>query len=134
MAIIELVKAGYEGGYTIFEVPRWSDAEKMALHVAKDRSVWLVDEELAARIIDNGRVRYRCSYMGNTNFVIIYPKDSIRVYDGRRYIVGEFMIMRDKDGLVCMSWEELQKAAAEYNSGAVILKIAGKSVAAYEMD
>jgi hypothetical protein len=133
MAIIELVKAGREGGYTIFEVPEWSDEKEMALHVAKDRSVWLMDQELADRVINNGLVTYRCTYMGRTNYVIIYPKESIRVYDGMKYIIGEFMIMQDQKGLTCMSWEELREAVAEYNSRAVLLRVAGKCVAAYEI-
>lgn len=133
MEIIELEKIERKDGYTILGHQERVKTKEAAFYVAKDKSQWLLDQEMAIRILNNDQICYRQEPMGKSGYVIIYPKDSRMVIDGISYIVGEFMIMGFADGPVGLNWEEMRKALSEYNSRSVILQIAGKSIAAYEI-
>ena len=133
MEIVELVKREEKDGYTTLVTRKPVEATEAAFYVAKDKSVWLVDYDMAMRIIDNGRICYRFTTMGKSGYVIIYPEDSRCVIDGTMYIIGEFMIMRYINGFVGMTQDEMQEAVSEYNSRSVILQVAGRSIAAYEI-
>lgn len=133
MEIIELVKREEKDGYTTLVTRKPVEASEAAFYVAKDKSRWVVDYEMAMRIIDNGRICYRFTPMGKSGYVIIYPEDSRFVIDGTMYIIGEFMIMGYKNGFVGMTQDEMQEAVSEYNSRSVILQVVGNSVAAYEI-
>lgn len=90
-------------------------AERMALYVAKDRSMWLYDLDLASRILNNRRMEYEIERIGKTKHVIIYPANEIFIVDDTRYVVGECLIMNlEEFGLRCMTREETQKAFNEY--------------------
>lgn len=133
MEIIELKKLERKDGYTILGHQEEVNTKEAAFYVAKDKSWWLLDPEMAIRILNNDQICYRQEPMGKSGYVIFYPSDSRMVIDGISYIVGEFMIMGFSDGPVGLNWEEMQKALSEYNSRSVILQIAGKSIAAYEI-
>lgn len=133
MEIVELVKREEKDGYTTLVTRKPVEATEAAFYVAKDKSMWLVDYDMAMRIIDNGRICYRFITMGKSGYVIIYPEDSRCVIDGTMYIIGEFMIMRYINGFVGMTQDEMQEALSEYNSRSVILQVAGRSIAAYEI-
>lgn len=133
MEIVGLVKKENKDGYTTLVSRKPVEATEAAFYVAKDKSKWIVDHEMAMRIIDNGRICYKYQRMGKSRYVIVYPEDSRCVIDGTAYIIGEFMIMGLDKSLVCMNQEEMQEAISEYNSRSVILNIAGKSMAAYEI-
>ena len=133
MEIVELVKRESNDGYTTLVSRKPVTAQEAAFYVAKDTSHWLVDCEMAMRIIDSGRICYKYQRMGRTKYVIVYPEDSRCVIDGIAYIIGEFMIMKLEEGLVGLTQEEMQDALSEYNSRSVLLQIAGKSLAAYEI-
>lgn len=133
MEIVELVKSENKDGYTTLVSRKPVEAMEAAFYVAKDASRWLVDYDMAMRIIDNGRIYYKYAAMGKSGYVIVYPEDSYYVIDGTAYIIGEFMILKLDESLVCMTQEEMQEAVSEYNSRCVILKIAGKNTAAYEI-
>ena len=133
MEIVELVKSESNDGYTLFISKKPVAANEAAFYVAKDQTKWLVDFEMAMRILDSGRICYKYQPMGRTEYIIIYPEDSRCVIDGEAYIIGEFMLMGLRDGLVGLTQEEMQEAISEYNSRSVTLQVAGKSIAAYEI-
>ena len=133
MEIVGLVKREKKDGYTMLVSRKPVEATEVAFYVAKDKSKWIVDHEMAMRIIDNGHICYKYQRMGKSRYVIIYPQESRCVIDGVAYIIGEFMIMGLKNSLVCMSQEEMQEAISEYNSRSVSLNIAGKTMTAYEI-
>lgn len=133
MEIVRLVKIEKEDGYVTLVSQKPVETKEAAFYVAKDKTCWLVDHEMAMRIIDAGRICYKYQRMGRTGYVIIYPEDSRCVIDGTAYIIGEFMIMGLKNGLIGLNQEEMQEAVTEYNSRSVILQVAGKAIAAYEI-
>lgn len=133
MEKVELAKRERKDGQTVLVSKKKVKTKEAAFYVAKDKSRWLLDQEMAMRIINSDRICYRQEPMGKSGYVIIYPKESRMVIDGTVYIVGEFMIMGLKNELVGLTREEMQEAVSEYNSRSVVLQIGGKSVAAYEI-
>ena len=133
MESVELLKCEAEDGSIVLISKKPIAAREAAFYVAKDKSRWLLDQEMAMRIINSDRICYRQEPMGKSGYVIIYPKESRMIIDGTVYIVGEFMIMGLKNELVGLTREEMQEAVSEYNSRSVVLQIDGKSVAAYEI-
>ncbi len=133
MEMVELIKREGNDGYTTLVSRKPVTAKEAAFYVAKDKSYWLVDYEMAMRIIDGGRICYKYQRMGRTRYVIVYPEDSRCVINGTAYVIGEFMIMKDQEGLAGLTQDEMQDAVSEYNSRSVILQVAGKSLSAYEI-
>ena len=133
MEIVELVKRESNDGYTTLVSRKPVTAQEAAFYVAKDTSKWLLDFEMAMRILDQGRICYKYEPMGKSGYVIIYPEDSLCIVNGVRYIIGEFMILGLKPDLAGMTQEEMQEAVSEYNSRCIMLNIAGRSHAAYEI-
>ena len=133
MEIVELVKSESNDGYTLFISKKPVAAKEAAFYVAKDQSKWLVDFEMAMRILDSGRICYKYQRMGRTRYVLVYPEDSRCVINGTVYVIGEFMIMKDQEELAGLTQDEMQDAVSEYNSRSVILQVAGKSLSAYEI-
>lgn len=133
MEIVEVVRKEYEDGSVTLVSRKPVSAKKAAFYVAKNKSKWLVDYEMAMYIMESGRTCYKYQRMGKSRYVIVYPEDSRHVLDGIIYIMGEFMIMGLDKSLVGLTQEEMQEAISEYTSRSVILQIAGRSISAYQI-
>lgn len=109
-------------------------ADRLAIYVAKDSSMWLYDPDAATEFIITPRM-YEMQVIGDTQFGIIYPVSDIFVVDGMRYVAGECLIMNlEEDGIRCMSTEESKSAFVEFASRIKTICRKGYKTFAYLLD
>ena len=106
---------------------------KGALYVAPDQSVWLMDYEKALAVIDDYAERCMSEMIGKSDYIVIYPCDSLAKIDGDKYIIGECLIMKSVRGIQCMNTKEMHDAFLEFISRITYVRAGQASLAAYEI-
>ena len=107
--------------------------DKGALYLNADQSMWLMDYEKALTVIDDYADRCMSEVMGKSDYVVIYPCDSLVKIDGEKYIIGECLIMKSEHGVQCMSPKEIHDAFIEYVSRITYVRAGQASLEAYRI-
>ena len=72
--------------------------------------------------------------MGKTDFVAVYNAGKIIRHDGRKYVIGSVLIVKETgEGIELLSESELNQAINEFIGRLVAVKVGEASFAAYEI-
>lgn len=107
--------------------------DKGALYFDSDQTMWLMDHEKALAVIDGYADRCMSEMIGKSEYIIIYPCDSLVRIDGEKYIIGECLIMKSDHGLQCLSPKEIHDAFIEAISRITYVRAGQVTLAAYEI-
>ncbi len=108
--------------------------QRTAIYIGPEKSIWLLDQERALEMIREYGEQCMSSFIGKTDYIIIYPAESAVEIDGEDYLMGECLIMKSENGVKCMNEEELAKAFNEYASRMSIVYAGQYGLPAYQMN
>lgn len=87
-----------------------------------------------ARILKGLWDRFDVDCMGKTDFVAVFNSKMVIRHDGRKYLVGSVLIVKETgEGIELLDAAELEQAKKEFVSRLTVLKVGEVSCAAYEI-
>lgn len=110
------------------------DQDGQVLYFSKDRDLFLMNYSDALATLDNFGEQSMSVMMGKTDFLVVFPEESVVTINNEDYLFGECMIMKSDHGLKSLEYEELVPALREYSSRMLPFRVGQFQTEAYRLD